>query len=168
MGVLLDGPLHGYEVRRKLELWGADSWANVAYGSIYHGLSKMADEGLLEIIESGKGGKTVYGITQAGRDHFYFLLGEYWCDVKPIVDPFQVAVTFMDRMSEGRLLALMHERTQQLTATVGMMARARGGKQGFGAPRHVDESLDMIRSMLQVQLDWLEQAIPRVKDNDLP
>jgi DNA-binding PadR family transcriptional regulator len=36
-------PIHGYEVRHELEVWGADKWANVAYGSIYSALNKMKE-----------------------------------------------------------------------------------------------------------------------------
>jgi DNA-binding PadR family transcriptional regulator len=168
LGVLLDGPLHGYKVRRRLELWGADSWANVAYGSIYHGLAKMADEGLLKVVEGTKGSKTIYEITDDGRFEFHRNLMQYWFDIKPIVDPFQVALTFMDRINQATLLEAMRGRADQLKVTVAMMARAIGGKEGFGAPRHIDENLKLATAQLQAQLAWLEEAMPKVADGDLP
>ncbi|WP_285772886.1 PadR family transcriptional regulator [Microtetraspora sp. NBRC 13810] len=168
LGVLLDGPLHGYKVRRRLELWGADSWASVAYGSIYHGLAKMADEGLLEVVEGGRGGKTVYAITDDGRAEFYHRLFRAWMDISPIVDPFQVAMTFMDRMPQAELLRAMQARSEQLRLTISMMERSLGGKQGFGAPRHIDENLKLITGQLRAQLDWLDETIPKVKAGDLP
>ncbi|WP_238502518.1 PadR family transcriptional regulator [Streptosporangium sp. KLBMP 9127] len=168
LGVLLDGPLHGYEVRRRLELWGADSWANVAYGSIYHGLAKMADEGLLVVVEGGKGGKTVYEITEDGRFEFHRQLMQAWYEVRPIVDPFQVAMTFMDRINRPDLLNAMRGRAEQLQVTLSMMERAIGGKQGFGAPRHIDENLKLTTTQLAAQLAWLQDAIPKVEREDLP
>ncbi|WP_433374520.1 PadR family transcriptional regulator [Streptosporangium sp. CA-115845] len=168
LGVLLDTPLHGYEVRRRLELWGADSWANVAYGSIYHGLAKMAEEGLLEIIEQGRGGKTVYGITEAGRADFQQQLMNSWWLVKPIVDPFQVALTFMDRLSPAELVNAMEARAEQLRASISMMRRALDGKQGYGAPRHIDECLRLNIHQFQAQLNWIEQSVAKVRDGDLP
>lgn len=64
-------PAHGYEVRRELESWGAQDWANMAYGSIYHALSKMAGEGLLESVDTGqvKGrpARTTYSVTERGE-----------------------------------------------------------------------------------------------------
>ncbi|MDQ6604403.1 MAG: PadR family transcriptional regulator, partial [Chloroflexota bacterium] len=48
LGVLqLKSPAHGYEIRRELELWRAEQWAHIAYGSIYFALNKMAEEGLV-------------------------------------------------------------------------------------------------------------------------
>ena len=67
LGVLLKQPMHGYEVRRELESWNAEQWANIAYGSIYFSLTKMAEEGLVEVFSTDDRGnrpaRTVYAIT---------------------------------------------------------------------------------------------------------
>ncbi|MBF8193674.1 PadR family transcriptional regulator [Nonomuraea sp. K274] len=168
LGALLDGPMNGYGVRRRLEVIGADSWANVAFGSIYHGLGKMAGEGLLEVIEAGKGGKVVYGLTETGRAEFHRLLLLSWHDVKPIVDPFQVALTFMDRLEKQEILDALYDRIRQLRMSVDEVGRAVGAKQRYGAPRHVDENLRLNRAMLQAQLDWVEKAIGLVEADELP
>ncbi|GAA4058961.1 PadR family transcriptional regulator [Nonomuraea soli] len=168
LGTLLDEPLTGYRVRQTLELWGADSWANVAFGSIYHGLGRMAEEGLLEIVERGKAGKTVYGITQLGRLEFHRMLLTSWYEIQPIVDPFQVSLTFMDRLDRPELLGALRARIKQLELSVEMCKRAFGGKQAYGAPRHIDENLRLTVGMLENQLAWCLQAVKRVEDEELP
>lgn len=168
LGILLDGPLHGYEVRRRLELWGADQWARVAFGSIYHGLAKMADEGLLSRVEEGRGGKTVYEITEKGRAEFTQLLLNHWWEIKPIVDPFQVALTFLDRLSPADLVDAMKGRAVQLRAAIDMMDRAMAAKRAHGAPRHIDETLRLNAAQLEAQLNWIEEALQRVQRGELP
>ncbi|MFI6500918.1 PadR family transcriptional regulator [Nonomuraea typhae] len=168
LGTLLDGPLNGYQVRRQLEMMGADTWANVAYGSIYHGLSKMADEGLLDVVESGKGGKVVYALNDNGRFEFYRLLMTFWFEIKPIVDPFQVAMTFMDRLAKPDLLSALRARQEHLKNSLAMMERAIGSKQKYGAPRHIDENLKLSTGMLQAQLAWCQEALKKVEDDELP
>lgn len=168
LGALLDGPRNGYQVRRQLELWGTDSWANVAFGSIYHGLGKMADEGLLEIVEGGKGGKTVYALTEEGRFEFYRLLMSTWYEIRPIVDPFQVAVTYLDRLEKPMLLDALRSRIEQLKVALAATERALGTKQRYGAPAHIDENLKLNHGTLTVQLGWCEQALKRVQDDELP
>ncbi|MFI6901072.1 PadR family transcriptional regulator [Nonomuraea sp. NPDC050394] len=168
LGTLLDGPLNGYQVRRQLEMMGADFWANVAYGSIYHGLSKMADEGLLDVVESGKGGKTVYALSDDGRYQFFHLLMTFWNEIKPIVDPFQVAMTFMDRLGKPELLGALRGRKEQLTMAIAMTERALGAKRGAGAPRHIDENLKLNIGMLKAQLAWCEEAVKKVEADELP
>ena len=82
LGVLSTEPLHGYDVRRTLETWHAEQWAHVAYGSIYSALSKMADEGLVEVVGGeggGRGaGRITYAVTDVGRQEFLRLLRDYW------------------------------------------------------------------------------------------
>ena len=101
--MLLDGPLNGYEVRRRLELMGTQHWANVAYGSIYHGLGKMADEGLLERRRRARAARPSTRSPPVGRAEFGRQLLSHWWEIKPIVDPFQVALTFMDRLTPSEL-----------------------------------------------------------------
>lgn len=168
LGALLDGPMNGYGVRRRLEVMGIETWTNVAFGSIYHGLGKMADEGLLEVVEAGKGGKVVYALTDLGREEFHRLLLKSWHELNPIVDPFQVAMTFMDRLEKQEMLDALHGRLAQLRICVETMRHMTAVKQSHGAPHHVNENLGLQRAMFQAQLAWVEQAIPRVEADQLP
>jgi DNA-binding PadR family transcriptional regulator len=72
---------HGYDIRRKLESWRAEQWANVAYGSIYHALSSMTKEGLVEPVDSGEGSgkhpaRIACAIAEHGEKEFQRLLRE--------------------------------------------------------------------------------------------
>ncbi|RKH24127.1 PadR family transcriptional regulator, partial [Corallococcus sp. CA031C] len=51
-------PVNGYQIRRELMSWQADQWANVAPGSIYHGLARLSADGLL----------TRHDVTEGARD----------------------------------------------------------------------------------------------------
>ncbi|MBB6351937.1 PadR family transcriptional regulator [Nonomuraea muscovyensis] len=168
LGTLLDGPMNGYQVRRRLEVMGADGWASVAFGSIYHGLSKMADEGLLTVVESGKGGKTVYEITETGREEFHRNLLISWHEVRPVVDPFQVALTYMDRLSSEELVPALYGRIQELRRQITLIEHAYGAKQRYGAPRHIDENLRLMAAMFAAQLAWAEHAVTQVEAGELP
>src|SRR5437868_638914 len=168
LGTLIDGPLNGYKVRRELETMGADQWANVAFTSIYHVLNKMADEGMLDIVETGKSGKTVYELTDDGRFEFHRQLMTLWYEIKPVVDPFQVALTFMDRLDKPTLQSALRARIEQLDMALSATERALGAKQRHGAPRHVDENLRLNIGTLQAQLDWCNRAIPMVEQDELP
>src|SRR3712207_1681148 len=88
-------PVHGYDVRRELLSWGADKWANVAPGSIYHALRKLADEGMLREVATEQVGarpaRTTYEITAKGDDEFETLLHAQFWSVEQPVDPFMAA-----------------------------------------------------------------------------
>src|SRR5438034_5719314 len=108
LGVLhFKQPTHGYDVHRELESWQAERWANIAYGSIYFALNKMAEEGMVEVVDAGQAGKgparTTYAVTPAGEVEFQRLLREYWWEPKTVIDPFQVALAFIHELPRDEL-----------------------------------------------------------------
>ncbi|GAA3686492.1 hypothetical protein GCM10022224_059190 [Nonomuraea antimicrobica] len=84
------------------------------------------------------------------------------------MDPFQVAMTFMDRLEKQQISAALHGRMAQLKMYVETMGHLTGVKHAHGAPQHVKENLGLQRAMFQAQLDWVERAIPRVEADQLP
>src|SRR5262249_61106037 len=70
---LLSGqPMHGYELRRQIELRTMDQWADVSYGSIYPALRRLGDEGKVEEGGRDRPGnlppRTTYRPTDSGRE----------------------------------------------------------------------------------------------------
>src|SRR3982750_1813590 len=64
-------------VRSELQSWGAESWAKIKPGSIYHALKKAAANGLLtEHAEPGNSGpeRVLYRVTARGRDEIVELV----------------------------------------------------------------------------------------------
>ena len=75
--VHLSGGAHGYQVRSELQSWGAEIWAKIKPGSIYHALKKAAADGLLtEHAEPGNSGpeRVLYRATARGRDEMVELV----------------------------------------------------------------------------------------------
>ena len=67
-GVAMFQPVNGYQIRRELVSWQVDRWANIKPGSIYHGLGRLAEEGLLrrtDLVDAGRE-VAVYEVTEAG------------------------------------------------------------------------------------------------------
>jgi DNA-binding PadR family transcriptional regulator len=95
LGLLRNGPLHGYEIQRSLETAMGD-WADVAAGSIYFALDKLAADTLIEEQEvSQEGGRpvrTIYRITGSGRAEFERLLREVWSKIERLSFPLDIGV----------------------------------------------------------------------------
>jgi DNA-binding PadR family transcriptional regulator len=73
LGLLANGPLHGYELRkRSLTILGP--FRALSFGSLYPLLKRLADGGLIQVIESnnGKSRRTriAYQITKSGLKRF--------------------------------------------------------------------------------------------------
>jgi DNA-binding PadR family transcriptional regulator len=171
LGVLNDQkPRHGYEVKQILESWNADKWANIGYGSIYFALRKMSEEGLLTVIENqeGKQDKTVYQITEAGSNAFMVTLRKQWLQLKPTIDPFQVALTFMQYLSKDELLTALEHRADTWRHIIKTSPRMLPmALKDMTLPKHIDENHSLILAHYQTELDWIEGAIEKVKNNEL-
>ena len=166
-------PAHGYSIRRELESWQAEDWANIAYGSIYFALNKMAEEGLVAAGSANQVGnrpaRTAYTITERGRDEFERLLREYWWQEKPAIDPFQVAITFMDRMPRDELLAALRHRAANLRAALAAWDWSVATKMNTAStPRHIAEQLALSKAYNEATLRWLDQVIDKIEHGDLP
>ncbi len=174
LGVMLRKPaIHGYDVRRELEMWGAEGWANIAYGSIYSALNKMAAEGLVEVVGTEENSKhvarTEYAITERGKHEFERLLRDFWWNMKPIVDPFQVALTFMQDLPRDELIAALQHRARMLQSVLASVQFVGKNKMSNPqTPRHIAENLRLAVSHVEAELHWIEEVLVKVEQGELP
>jgi DNA-binding PadR family transcriptional regulator len=79
LGLLHEGPMHGYELRKRLNLMLG--WSRVlSYGSLYPALKKMVRTGLIvqtpETAGTSRRPRIVYEVTEAGHEEFQRLMSE--------------------------------------------------------------------------------------------
>ncbi len=81
LGLLRDKPLYGYELKNIIEKDMGD-WTSIAFGSIYFAMNKLNEEGFVERVSEEKIGnrpsRSVYQITEKGKEEFILLLKEIW------------------------------------------------------------------------------------------
>jgi DNA-binding PadR family transcriptional regulator len=165
-------PVHGYEVRRELLSWNADSWANVAPGSIYHALKKLADEDLLREVATeqvgGRPARTRYEITEAGERVFQELLREYWWESKEASDPFLVAFSLLPALPPREAAAALRSRAATLRVTAqGLYASLDTGWVEKTKPSHVAEMFRLWAARAETDADWCERVAGRVEAGEL-
>jgi DNA-binding PadR family transcriptional regulator len=161
-------PAHGYSIRQRLEEWHVDEWTNVAFGSIYFALNKMAQEGLIESVHSERAGtrtgRIPYTLTELGEREFHRLLQEEWSQRRPIVDSFMAALAFMPSLPVGEILTHLRERRATALAdadTLEINSRS-------AHPRYVAELSLLWAARLRAEAEWAEAAIAKIERNELP
>ncbi|MDQ3692576.1 MAG: PadR family transcriptional regulator [Chloroflexota bacterium] len=165
-------PAHGYSVRRELESWNADEWANIAYGSIYFALNKMADEGLLREVagEPARQGRrpprVSYVVTERGEEEFQRLLRDYWWDRRPLIDPLQLAASFMDQLPAPERLAVLRHRLLLAEASVAEIDHLLASPLMDLKPAHVRDVFDLSRERAFAEMRWLQRLIDRLAAAD--
>ena len=164
-------PAHGYEIRQELETWGAQSWANVAPGSVYHALTQMAREGLVEPVETAEPSKgparNAYAVTKSGEREFQRLLREYLWKEKSTIDPLQPALAFLDAVPREELLAALRRRASSARATAEAL-RFVNEAPGHDLPAHFAESHRLGAYHAEAEARWAEEAAEKVERGELP
>lgn len=163
---------NGYEIQQELKSWNSQPWANISYGSIDFALKKMADEALLKIIEIksvySKPEKNFYEITSLGTEQFLMLLREQWLKTKPLIDPFQVALTFMKDLPKCEIIAALEFRIKSLKLHIKSMQRSVSFTVQAIKPMALDiAQLELSIAHSKVELDWVKETIQKVQNKKL-
>jgi DNA-binding PadR family transcriptional regulator len=117
LGLLHEGPMHGYELRKRLNLMLG--WGRVlSYGSLYPTLKKMLRAYLIEEFTESRTAVTrrpriVYQVTEAGHREFEMLMAEVgptaWED-----DNFDIRFAFFGRTDMEIRLRVLEGRRSRL------------------------------------------------------
>lgn len=163
--VRLSGRTHGYQVRRELQNWGAEYWANVQPGSVYHALKKMAREGLLAEVateESAEGpGRVIYELTEEGETEFQRLLGDSISRIEVGRDPALVnaAATFITALPRRTAISLFRYRLAALEGVLANAERSVAENDLMGKPEHVRELFRLWQYHADADVRWTRELI---------
>lgn len=159
-------PVHGYDVRRELLSWSADKWANVQPGSIYHGLRKLSEEGLLREVSTEQVGarpaRTSYEITDKGAAEFESQLRNYWWNLESAHDPFQAAFAFLPALPPDEVSAALRNRAIQLSAGIRQLEAALKADWSAHKPAYVSWMWELSMARAQAEIDWCERTAKRI------
>ncbi|BCJ54026.1 PadR family transcriptional regulator [Actinoplanes sp. NBRC 14428] len=159
-------PVHGYDVRRELLSWGADKWANVQPGSIYHGLRKLAEEELLRAVATEQVGarpaRTTYEITEKGAGEFQALLRNYWWNLAPAPDPFVAAFSLLPALPRDEAAAALRNRAEQLAVGNKQLEAAMGADWSRQKPEYVSWMWELVIARAEAEIQWCRRVADRL------
>jgi DNA-binding PadR family transcriptional regulator len=168
LGFLRGQLLYGYEIKRMIEQIMGD-WTNIAFGSIYFALKKLAEEGFVEKVateqEGGRPSRTVYRITDAGREEFLRLLREVWDSVERQTFAFDIGLSFMSALPIGEVKGYLRKRVTHLEHVLQYLEAHQAEQL---ADEHVPDRLasavfEHHRRHLQAELDWTRDLVQSVE-----
>jgi DNA-binding PadR family transcriptional regulator len=161
-------PVNGYQIRRELVSWGVEDWANIKPGSIYNGLTTLAQRGELvrHDLRDGNREVAVYELSDLGRAEYRRLFEQAITEVRPTAPlAFQTALSMLplvERAEAKRLLQVRLERLDQLR--VESEAKATDLEH---VPPHVVAVMDYWDRVCAVEREWLIRLIFRIGDGEL-
>jgi DNA-binding PadR family transcriptional regulator len=117
LGLLHEHPLHGYELRKRLNV--VLGWSRLlSYGSLYPALQRMLRAGTIrelrsDAVTSSRRPRITYEVTEAGREHFASLMADAgpaaWED-----ETFDVRFAFFGRIDREIRLRVLEGRRARL------------------------------------------------------
>jgi DNA-binding PadR family transcriptional regulator len=157
LGLLHESPLHGYELRKRLNLllgWGR----LLSYGSLYPALKRLLRAGWITEVTAASPGvsrrqRIVYQITPAGKKFF----GEEITDSGPAAwedDNFNMRFAFFSRTDADVRLGILEGRRSRLQERLDRATHAAGGDDRYLSElrRHSIESVER-------EVRWLTDLI---------
>ncbi len=158
LGLLRERPLHGYEIKHVIEEHMGD-WTSIAFGSVYFALKKLTEEGLVEVAATEQTGnrpsRTVYALTEAGRDEFLRLLRELWAKVERQYFTTDLGLFFMDALPHEEVLEHLQGRLDELSQIVEYLERHRAENMADPhVPRRARFIFDHSKAHLEAELAW--------------
>ena len=159
LGLLHDSPLHGYELRKRLNL--LLGWTRLlSYGSLYPALKRMLRAGLVTEVATASPGvsrrqRIVYQITPAGTEYFAGRI----TDVGPSAwedEDFNMRFAFFSRTDSEVRLRILEGRRSRLQER---LDRARTSRGPAGADRYVTELQRHAIESVEREVRWLTDLI---------
>lgn len=163
--VHLLGGAHGYQVRSELQSWGAETWAKIKPGSVYHALKKAAADGFLtEHAEPGNSGpeRVLYRATDRGRDEIVELVRD---GLRRTHDPTMrdAAIALLPMLTRTDAIAHVNERVARLEAE--LVGQAEGWENlNPDIPEHVRDQAELWAGLARTELEWAKSLSKRLSE----
>ena len=167
LGLLHESPLHGYELRKRLNL--LLGWSRLlSYGSLYPALKRLLRAGWITEVEERSPGvsrrqRITYQITPAGRHYF----GEQITDTGPAAwedDTFATRFAFFSRTDADVRLRILEGRLSRLQER---LDRAQHSSRG-GDDRYLSELRRHSIESVEREVAWLTDLINAERSTTLP
>ena len=122
LSVVMTRPMHPYEMASAMSDWGKDEDMRIKWGSLYTVVRNLHRHGFLEIAdhtrEGGRPERTVYAITEAGRDETVDWARELVSTPETEFPRFKAGLSVLCTLHPEEAAALLHQRLEFLDQAI--------------------------------------------------
>lgn len=172
LGAIIErGSAHGYQVRKDLESWQVGLWGNIGQGSVYHALRRLAQDGLIDRMESGQGAegpaRVEYAVTSAGRAEFVTLLERALSSDGRDVSETMAGIGFITTLTRARAVELLRLRIEAFRTRRARVVREYELHPDEDWGHHV-EAIQFWAHSADSAIEWTEGLIARLESGAYP
>jgi DNA-binding PadR family transcriptional regulator len=158
LGLLLDRPMHGYELYQQIQAEKIDTWFNVSMAGVYYSLGKLRDQGL--VAESRQRGgrsarKSIYRLTEEGRAAFFSAMESQAVSREKVFLDYDLVIYLLNKLPLQRATSLLErhqaflsEQAQHLQGTLDTERDGNGSSLRLAILDHKFRYLEMEQSWL--------------------
>ena len=162
LGLLLDRPMHGYELYQQIQAEGIDAWFNVSMAGVYYSLGKLRDQG--SVAESRQRGarsarKSIYRLTEEGREAFFAAMEAQAASQEETYLAYDLVIYLLNKLPLQRAIPLLEQRQVFLAEEAQKVQAALAAEQDDGRSPLKLAILDHARRFLEMEQGWLSGVI---------
>ena len=156
-----EGPMHGHQLRLLAEKEHVQEWTDISVGALYGALKRMLVDGVIEEVRAEREGsypeRQVYAITEAGRISLGVTKREALREIVIRADPFDLAMSRLDRTKLDDLAPTLAARLGTLKA---MVAESEAHNASIAQYLNYTETFVMNHKVerLRAEIAWLENV----------
>jgi DNA-binding PadR family transcriptional regulator len=174
LSLLNERAMHPYEMRTLMRERGHDRAYRIRESSVYDTVARLADRGFIEPVEVNREGRrperTVYGITEAGRDELLVWLWDLTSEPAAEYPAFAAPLMFIYSLGKDRAIAALQQRTARLEADVSASDAFRRAYQAElpDFPRIFAIEDEYAQAMRKAELAWVRATVAGLRDGTFP
>jgi DNA-binding PadR family transcriptional regulator len=162
LGLLLDRPMHGYELYQQIQTEGIDDWFNISAAGVYYSLRKLRDQGLVAESQQRTGGstrKSIYRLTDDGRTNFFAAMEMELASRDQACLEYDLVIYLLNRLPWQRALPRLEERRSFLGEQIDQVRATLAAGHKASAPALKLAILEHKLAFLEMEQGWLADVI---------
>jgi DNA-binding PadR family transcriptional regulator len=171
MNLLMERPMHPYEMKSTMKERGHDQVIKLKGGSIYDTVERLEEGGFIHAHETSREGRrperTVYAITETGREEITGWLSELLA--KPVNEypQFGGALAFFAALDKDEVLRLLKVRIALLDGQIAGAEKQLKNFLEMGLPRLFLVEGEYGAAMKHAELEWVRSLVHDIEDGKL-
>ncbi|RUT46383.1 PadR family transcriptional regulator [Paenibacillus anaericanus] len=162
LGLLLEEDMHPYEIRIRMKDRFLDHKGKFRIGSLYYAVDQLAKQEHIVAMETissnSRPDKTIYQITDKGKEYFQKLLLDKFKDIEPLYHPMYMALAFASKGDQVKIASLLRDRVKEVEHQVNLYYQVYSEHQGT-VPRSVLHLMAGQYEHAMTELKWLRRLL---------
>ncbi len=171
MNLLVEHPMHPYEMKSKMKERGHDQVIRLKGGSIYDTVERLESGGFIQAQETSREGRrperTVYAITETGREEIMAWLRELLAQPVDEYPQFGAALAFFAALDQDEVVRLLKVRTALLEGQAAGEEKQLKSFMEMGLPRLFLVEGEYGLAMKRAEVDWVRKLIVEIEGGRL-